>query len=299
MADLLPAQTIPSGYDPAIGPDPGAIAPGQEELVKSLMGADAEDGVPLVQTDPGEPAAEPDDLIGGKFKSQEDLLKAYQELERKQSQDAQPDPDPRQPQGYTDAQAVEQYGEELVNQFREAGLDMKDLMWKADTGVDLSDQYDAMAAAAGMPRQVIENYVARNANYAEAEAGPMSAAEEAAVKNEIGGAEEFARLSQWAKEGGGLTEAELADYNAVVDSGNKQAIRWALKAIQAKAAGPAATEPRLIRGQAPVTEPAKFNSQAEMLEAMNKRNSRGQKLIEVDEAYQQKFAALLNNSDVI
>ena len=299
MADLLPAQTVPSGYDPSIGPDPGAIAPGQEELVKEFLSTQGEDGVPVVQPDPGEPEAEADDLIGGKFRSQEDLLKAYQELERKQSQDAQPDPDPRQPQGYTDAQAVEQYGEELVNQFREAGLDMKDLMWKVDTGVDVSDQYDAMAAAAGMPRHVIENYVARNRNVAEAEAAPMTAADEAALKNEVGGPEAFTKLSQWAKEGGGLTEAELADYNAVVDSGNKQAIRWALKAIQAKANGPATTEPKLIRGQAPVTEPAKFNSQAEMLEAMNARDSRGRKKIEVDEAYQQKFAALLNNSDVI
>ena len=291
MADLLPEQQVPTSFDPQFGEAQGMIAPGQEEMAQQFMA----DPQPEPQPDPltGE------ELIGGKFKSQEDLLKAYQELERKQSQASGPDSaDLAQPQGYTDEQAVEQYGEELVNQFREAGLDMKDLMWKADTGVDLSDQYDAMAAAAGMPRQVIENYVARNANFAQAEAGPMSAAEEAAVKNEIGGAEEFTRLSQWAKEGGGLTEAELADYNAVVDSGNKQAIRWALKAIQAKANQGQSTEPKLIRGQAPATEKRKFNSEAEVLEAMNKRDSRGRKLYEVDTAYQQKFAEVLKNSDL-
>ena len=31
---------------------------------------------------------------------------------------------------------------------------------------------------------------------------------------------------------------------------------------------------------------------------MNKRDSRGRKLYEVDEAYQQKFAELLSNSNV-
>jgi len=34
------------------------------------------------------------------------------------------------------------------------------------------------------------------------------------------------------------------------------------------------------------------------MEAMNKRDSRGRKLYEVDTEYQRKFAELLNNSDV-
>ena len=49
---------------------------------------------------------------------------------------------------------------------------------------------------------------------------------------EVGGQEAFQQLSGWAK--ANLDPAELADYNAVVDSGNKSAIRWALKAMQAK-----------------------------------------------------------------
>jgi hypothetical protein len=68
--------------------------------------------------------------------------------------------------------------------------------------------------------------------------------------------------------------------------------------LQSKSAGGQATEPRLIRGQAPVAEPRKFNSRSEVMEAMNKRDSRGRKLYEVDTEYQRKFAELLNNSDV-
>ena len=52
----------------------------------------------------------------------------------------------------------------------------------------------------------------------------------------VGGQESFNQLSAWAKSN--LDAQELADYNAVVDSGNKQATMWALKALQAKAAGP-------------------------------------------------------------
>ena len=169
---------------------------------------------------------------------------------------------------------------------------MADLMWQADNGGDISQHYDALAQAIGVPRQVVENYVSK----AQPAAAPEGVVDEVAIMNEVGGQEAFNQLSDWARSN--LSQQELADYNAVVDGGNNQAIRWALKAMQARSAGPASTEPRLIRGQAPSTEVRKFNSKAEVLEAMNKRDSRGRKLYEVDTAYQQKFAELLSNSNV-
>ena len=285
MADIMPSATVPVGYDPQFEGAEGLIAPGQEELAKEFMGEPA----------PAEPE-QAEDLIGGKFKTNEDLLRAYQELERKQSQSPSDPASPTlQPDGYTSEQAVETYGEEIVNAVTEAGLNMADLMWKADNGGDISEHYDALSQAIGVPRQVVENYVSKS-QPAESSGSEMSAADEAQIINDIGGQETFNQLSGWAK--ANLDASELADYNAVVDSGNKDAVRWALKALQAKASGPASSEPKLIRGQAPATEPRKFNSKAEVMEAMNKRDSRGRRLYEVDEAYQQKFAELLSNSDV-
>ena len=287
MADLIPQQTIPVGFDPQFEGAEGMIAPGQEELAQQLMN-EPEEGIPAVQTDPGE------DLIGGKFRSQDDLLKAYQELERKQSQSQQTGSGkPSQSDGYTAEQAVEVYGDDIVNAVGEAGLNMAELMWQADNGGDISQHYDALAEAVGVPRQVVENYVAK------AQAGEsdgMSSADEAAIINEVGGQDAFNQLSGWAK--ANLDANELAEYNATVDSGNAQAVRWALKALQAKAAQPANSEPKLIRGQAPAETVRKFNSKAEVLEAMNKKNSKGQRLYDVDTEYQRKFAELMNNSDV-
>ena len=169
-------------------------------------------------------------------------------------------------------------------------------MWKADNGQDISAHYEGLAKAIGVPTAVVENYVSRAQAPAGGEPAGLSGADEAQLMESVGGADAFAGLSSWAKEN--LEQGELADYNAVVDSGNKDAIRWALKALQSKSAGGQATEPRLIRGQAPVAEPRKFNSRSEVMEAMNKRDSRGRKLYEVDTEYQRKFAELLNNSDV-
>lgn len=284
MADL-PAIPVPESFDPQFEGASGLIAPGQEELAKQLMGE--------------EPAAEPQsaqELIGGKFQTQDDLLKAYQELERKQSQGVTDSADSSQSDGYTSEQAVEVYGDEIVNAVNEAGLNMAELMWTADNGGDISEHYDALSQAIGVPRQVVENYVSK-AQTADVPGG-LTDADEAQIISEVGGQESFQALSGWAK--ANLDASELADYNAVVDSGNKDAIRWALKAMQAKSTGGAASasEPRLIRGQAPVAEPRKFNSKSEVLEAMNKRDSRGRKLYEVDTEYQRKFAELLSNSDV-
>jgi len=285
MADLIPGPTIPVGYDPQFENAEGLIGPGQEELAQQLL--NEQEPQPEPQSDSG--------LIGGKFNTQDDLLKAYQELERKQSQPQVDGPASAQPQKYTAEQAAEIYGDEIVNSVNEAGLNMAELMWTADQGGDISQHYDALAQAIGVPKQVVENYVSKSQVDA-APSGELSAADEASIMNEVGGAEAFEQLSGWAKSN--LEANELSDYNAVVDSGNKDAIRWALKAMQAKSSGGQPSEPRLIRGQAPATEPRKFNSQSEVLEAMNKRDSRGRKLYETDTEYQRKFAELLSNSDV-
>lgn len=284
MADIMPSQTVPTGFDPQFADAEGLIAPGQEELAQQLM-----EGEPQPELQP-EPQS---DLIGGKFNTQEDLLKAYQELERKQSQPQTNDP--AQPESYTAEQVTEIYGDDIVNSVNEAGLDLADLMWRADNGGDISEHYDALAAAVGVPRQVVENYVAK-AQAGGGEPAVMTDAEEAQIMDEVGGQAAFQELSGWAKSN--LDPAELSEYNSVVDSGNKQAIRWALKAMQARSNSNAPSEPKLIRGQAPATEPRKFNSQSEVLEAMNKRDSRGRKLYETDTEYQRKFAELLSNSDV-
>lgn len=286
MADIMPSQTVPTGFDPQFADAEGLIAPGQEELAQRLM-----EGEPQAESQ-----AEPQsDLIGGKFNTQEDLLKAYQELERKQSQSSPADSGNQQSDGYTPEQATEIYGDDIVNSVNEAGLNMAELMWKADQGGDISEHYDALAAAVGVPRQVVENYVAK-AQVGEGESAGMTDVEEAQIMDEVGGQAAFQELSGWAKTN--LDPAELSDYNGIVDSGNKQAIRWALKAMQARSTAGAPSEPKLIRGQAPATQARKFNSQAEVLEAMNKRDSRGRKLYETDTEYQRKFAELLSNSDV-
>jgi hypothetical protein len=275
--DTSPQLSVPEGIN-------SVVAPGQEGLLEEFVQEQ-------------EQAQEPE-LLLGKFKSQEDLARAYQELERKLGQpkgEADPEPSPT-PQGYTPDQAVEMYGQEAVEALASKGVDMADVMFKADSGQDISEHYDTLAETFGVPRQVVENYVNKAQAGAATEAPGLTEADSAQLKAMVGGEEGFQELSGWAAKN--LDPKELANYNAVVDSGNRQAIEWALKAMQARRAAPdAVVEPKLYGGgEAPAV--TRFESQQQVLDAMNKRNDRGQRIYDVDEAYRQKVQDLLVRSDV-
>lgn len=270
----------------------GMVAPGQESILQEF-----------IQEQEAASRAEEQQKILGKFNSPEDLAKAYQELERKLGQGSAPTPEvpsaePEQvPSGYTAEQAAQVYGQEAVDLLSEQGVDLADVMWKADNGQDISSHYDTLAEVFKVPRQVVENYVGKAQARPSADPSPgLTDADVSELKAYVGGDEQFNALSQWAA--ANMNQQELANYNAAVDSGNKEAIRWALTAMQARASGkPEVTEPKLIGGgQPPAVE--RFESQQQVLDAMNKRNERGQRLYDVDEAYRAKIARVLANSDV-
>lgn len=277
--DTSPQLTIPEGID-------SVVAPGQEALLEEFI---------QEQQQTQEP-----ELLAGKFKSVEDLEKSYRELEKKLGQPKeQADPETlSQPDGYTPEQAAEVYGKEAVELLAGKGVNLAELMWQADQGQDISSHYDTLAEAFNVPRQVVENYVSKAGatNVQGSAAASLSESDAAELKAMVGGDAGFQELSGWAAKN--LDPKELANYNAVVDSGNRQAIEWALKAIQARRAAPdAVVEPKLYGGgEAPA--PSRFESQQQVLDAMNKRNSRGQRMYDVDEAYRQKVQDLLAKSDV-
>ena len=82
-----------------------------------------------------------------------------------------------------------------------------------------------------------------------------------------------------------------------MDSGNAEAVTWALKSLQARQGlVQQDTEPQLYGGGAPAGDRQIFQSQQQVLDAMNKRNDQGQRLYDVDEAYRNKVAMILNSS---
>lgn len=270
----------------------GMVGPGQENIVEAFAREQEE--------------AQQEEAILGKFKSPQELAKAYAELQRKMgeqgsksdsSADADPDVAPTETEGYSAEQAVEVYGKEAVEALAGKGVDLANLMYRADSGEDISEHYGTLAETFNVPQQVVENYVSKAQVGAAPDGGGLSDADASALMDSVGGQEAFNQLSGWAKTN--LSQEELANYNAVVDSGNKDAISWALKAIQARqGSNDAVVEPQLYGGGTPTDTTVRFESQQQVLDAMNKRNDRGQLMYDVDEAYRNKVQMILQNSDV-
>lgn len=268
----------------------GMVAPGQENIVEEFAREQEK--------------AQEEEAILGKFKSPQELAKAYAELQRKMGQQSSKPQDapaeeveeaPAEVEGYSADQAAEVYGKEAVDALAGKGIDLADLMWKADSGEDISSHYDTLAETFNVPRTVVENYVSK------AQAGVagdgLSEGDAQQILNQVGGQQQFDQLSAWAK--ANMSKDELASYNAVVDSGNKEAISWALRAMQARQQAPeAVVEPQLYGGGAPSDTTVRFESQQQVLDAMNKRNDRGQRLYDIDEAYRNKVQMVLAVSDV-
>lgn len=283
QTDTSPQLTVPEGEKG------GMIGPGQEAIVEEF----AQEQEQLQQ----------EEAILGKFKSPADLAKAYAELQRKMGEQSSVEPEAQpvveteaaQEAGYSADQASEVYGQEAVAALAQKGVDLAEVMWNADQGADISEHYDTLAETFKVPRQVVENYVSKaQSTSSDGESG-LSEADATSILNSVGGQENFNQLSGWAKSN--LQPEELASYNAVVDSGNKEAVSWALKAMQARQQSPdAVVEPQLYGGGTPTDTRVVFESQQQVLDAMNKRNDRGQRLYDVDEAYRNKVAMILHSS---
>lgn len=262
----------------------GLVGPGQENILEEFVQE--------------QEAAQSNDKILGKFNTQEDLAKAYTELEKRVGQQPQNDtPEPPVEQtddNYTAEAASELYGKEYVDALSEKGVDMADIMKRADSGEDISANYDTLAEVFNVPKAVVENYV-NAAQQTQMPAPGLTPEDGVEVRNAIGGDEAFAEVTQWVEKN--VDKQTLENYNKIADT-NKEAALWALKFFQAQMKSPGSVvEPKLYGG-GNVPSQSTYESKQQVLDAMNKTNSKGQRLYDVDEAYRDKVAKILLNSDV-
>lgn len=262
----------------------GLVGPGQENILEEFVQE--------------QEAAQSNDKILGKFNTQEDLAKAYTELEKRvgqQPQNETPEPPVEQTDdNYTAEAASELYGKEYVDALSEKGVDMADIMKRADSGEDISANFDTLAEVFNVPKAVVENYV-NAAQQTQMPAPGLTPEDGVEVRNAIGGDEAFAEVTQWVEKN--VDKQTLENYNKIADT-NKEAALWALKFFQAQMKSPGSVvEPKLYGG-GNVPSQSTYESKQQVLDAMNKTNSKGQRLYDVDEAYRDKVAKILLNSDV-
>lgn len=257
----MPEITIRTDATPDPSKAPANVVekkPGEVQVVPPAEGGD-----------PQRPAWLPE-----KFKSAEDLAKAYAELEKKQSQ---PAPKPQEkPAGQTT--------EQLVESAQKAGVDLKALGDEFAKNGKLSDTSYKALADKGFTKESVDSYIA----------GQQALATQTRTElvESVGGEETFGKMIEWAK--AALSPEDQVAYNSAVESGNKALAKMALEGLHARYTAAVGSEPELINGEAAAASSGVkgYESQAQIIAAMSDPR------YATDDAYRRSVEQRMAKTDV-
>jgi hypothetical protein len=226
--------------------------------------------------------AEQEGLLAGKYKSAEELEKAYKELESKLGQQentepAEPEPE-SEPSILSDnaniiTSASDEYyandgklSPETLQKFK--GMSSQDLV---DAYLEVTKSPDWQATPPSQVQDVTENQINE-------------------VKNFAGGEQEYRNMVQWAGEN--LDQDAIKAFDDIVASGSISTIKLAVSGLKSQYQNAVGYEGKMLQGKAAPERGDVFRSQAELVAAMNdKRYDR-------DPAYRQDVIEKLDRSDL-
>ena len=228
-------------------------------------------------TPPSDPPTEDrPEWLPEKFKSPEDMAKAYAALESKLGKPADPTP----PADPTATPPTEQVADELATK----GLDLSTFSSEFNTKGELSaESYDALEKA-GYPRNIVDQYI--DGQKAQA------ALYESEVKSIAGGEKTFSEMVDWAKSN--LTPQEIQAYNNAIDSGNREQAKLAVAGIHAKFSAARPSEPSLFTGN---TASAQSSDVYESIAQMQKDMANPE--YKTDPAFRAKVERKLSRSKIL
>jgi len=201
-------------------------------------------------------------LYAGKYKSVDELVKGYEELQAKASTVSteaaditETSTDKTIPEG---SETTEEGAQEVV---KNAGLDWEALNGEyAEKGALAEETYKKLADS-GIPKEAVDTYI--RGKQAEADAYDK------AVFGTAGGEEDYRSLVEWAKTG--YTKEEKEVFNEAIVSGNPHLAKMAVEGLAARRAQITGTRPgKSLTGR--TSAPAgvqPFKSQHELTTAMN------------------------------
>ena len=232
-----------------------------------------------------------DQLLAGKYKTAEELEKAYGELQKKLGEKGSEDSETTgesddTPESKEETEEKEEAKEtspavELIN---EASAEYWDNDQKLSP--ETIEKFSSMST-----KDLLNGYLEVQKNAPAGESVPdLTEADINVVKNSVGGEAEYGKIVTWAKEN--MPDADSKAFDDLVSTGNVGAIRLAAQGLQAKYNDANGFEGRMLSGKSPKTSEDTFRSQAELVKAMSDPR------YEDDPAYRQDVIEKLDRSDV-
>jgi len=192
-------------------------------------------------------------LIDGKFKSSEDLLKAYKELEKKLGQENTEET--TEVEDTTDEQPEPEETNETVDYMQQLGKEYDETGTISEDAIERLSQMDQK----DLIKSYLQYYQKSAANAQEAQLQESAIAD---IKQSIGGEEAYTEMISWA--GQNLDQSEIDNFNAVTATNNPAAIRFAVEALNNRFRGEVGYEAPLISGQRASSGVQPYRSNAEL-----------------------------------
>ena len=257
---------------------------------------------------------EQENLLAGKYKTTEDLESAYKELEKKlgdkesglereASEETTDEPQQLDPATFYNEDgsvnydvANEVYGEQVSNIFKNAEIDPFKMNehFMENNGTLSEDMYDTLGKA-GLNKSVVDSYlegVRQQAGYDTSQADPaapiLTDQEIAEVQGIAGGKAGYEQLMAWATDN--LSDADAKNFDEVVETGNKAAVTFAIKALMGQYEDAQGRDSNLITGKQSPTPT--YRSMAEVVRDMNNP------LYDQDESYRDDVRRKLELSNL-
>ena len=223
--------------------------------------------------------AKQDKRLAGKYKSVEELETAYTELQKKLGETPSTDTETTESQTeyelYSDDGSVnyetanQVYGEQLGNTFKDNGIDpfAMNKHFEENNGT-LSDEMINQLGTAGLNKELVESYLKGlrgELGYETAEP-TLNDTEVNEIKDIAGGDSGYDALMEWS--GKNLDQQAIQDYDAVLATANKQAIKFAVKALMGQYEDANGRDSKLVTGKE--SAPETYRSMAEVVRDMNK-----------------------------
>ena len=223
-------------------------------------------------------------LLAGKYKSAEELEKAYVELQKKLGESKEED---------TEQASAEPEPEDKPQLSEGATLITDASKEYFDNGNKLSPE--TLAKFSSLSSQdLIKAYmeVQSNPEFQQQAAPPadITTSQINQIKNSAGGEQAYANIVNWAKTN--LPQDQINAFDEVVNTGSVQAIQLAVSGLKAEYDNANGVEGRMVTGKTAPNNGDVFRSQAELVRAMSDAR------YDNDPAYRQDVIEKLDRSDL-
>lgn len=219
------------------------------------------------------------ELLAGKYKSAEELEQAYIELQKKLGS-----PEQEQPEAPQETEEVEEV-DPVAQAFETAN---EEFASNGELSAETLSKLTEMSS-----EDLIKAYFDYQSKLGPVDEAPqgveLSDQDVSEIHNSVGGAEKYQQLVQWAAQN--FSEQEIQAFDNVVESGNKNAINFALQALKSRYTDAVGFEGEMLQGKAAASQDV-FRSQAELVRAMNDPR------YDKDPAYRQDIYDKLDRSNI-